>query len=121
MTGEKGFTLIEVIIAALVITIAVMGVLDLFVHAARFTTSSEQLVKAVNLGQGKLEELKYTNFDMVASQGQAQFAENPDFSYSVDVVPSAYGYDLKTVTVKVFYMDAGQDKTISLAMERAKR
>lgn len=58
MTGEKGFTLIEILIAIVILGIGFMGLANLQISCIHNNSHSCCLTKAVTLAQDKMEELK---------------------------------------------------------------
>ena len=57
--GENGFSLIEVLIALVVIVIGVMAVSSMMVLAIRLQVLSRDTTLAIGLAEVKLEELRY--------------------------------------------------------------
>lgn len=63
MINEKGFTLIEILIAMVILGIAFMGLANLQISCINGNSHSCCLTKAVVLAQDKMEELKNLNPD----------------------------------------------------------
>jgi prepilin-type N-terminal cleavage/methylation domain-containing protein len=61
--SEKGFTLIEILIAMVILGIAFMGLANLQISCINGNSNSCCLTKAVILAQDKMEELKSLNPD----------------------------------------------------------
>ncbi len=121
--GERAFTLVEVLIAAAVVAVALVPLFGLFVHGTRWTADSRHLITAVNLAQNKLEELKNARFEDISTRPDPgapplQFQEDSTYSYRVDVAST--GPNLKTVTVTVYYETASGPRTVSLTMDRGR-
>jgi type IV pilus modification protein PilV len=55
--GERGLTLIEVLVAATILAIALLGLAPMFTGAVRSNASANQLTNANTLAREKLEEL----------------------------------------------------------------
>jgi type IV pilus modification protein PilV len=55
---EKGFTLLEVIIAVLVLGIGILGLIQMQVAAMNGNLSASKMTTAVNLAQDEIEQLK---------------------------------------------------------------
>lgn len=121
LNTQRGFTLVEVMVAVSITGIALVGLMSLFLHSRHFVTDSNHTLQAVHLAQGVLEELKARDYDDVVERPKTPFSEAPGYSYAVSVSPSSFGYDLKTVTVTVYYQERGQEKKLSLSMEKGKR
>jgi len=126
--GNSGFTLTEVSIAVLVLVAAIVPLMTAFVYGARWTAESRDLITAVNLAQGKLEELKnrtYANLEAGEptdpNQPPRSFTGYPGYAYRVAVteidVSGDGKNDLKTVTVAVYETATGRE-VVSLTMDR---
>ncbi|MGB9826451.1 MAG: hypothetical protein ACPLRU_07240, partial [Desulfofundulus sp.] len=61
------------------------------------------------------------DYDRVVDQPKTPFDKASGYSYAVTVLPSSFGYDLKSVTVTVYYRERGREKTLSLSMEKGER
>lgn len=92
--------------------------LNLFTFGARQAARSEQLLQAVSLAQARLEEIRNLSFSAVNEQPKTSCPENPAYAYAVEVAGSSLDCGLKTVTVTVFYQETGEEKSISLTMEK---
>jgi len=62
MRNEKGFTLIEVAISAVIFLIAIMGALYLFPRGMRSVARAREQTQVTNLGQEKIEEIKSSSY-----------------------------------------------------------
>jgi len=61
----RGMTLIEVMVALMIITIIILGLLQLFVQSIYVQDKSETEVIAANYGREKVEELKSLGYDSI--------------------------------------------------------
>ena len=61
---QSGFTLVEVLVASLVLVVGVLGMLAVFVQAFNDTTNSGRSVVLNHLAAEKLEELRSLPFDV---------------------------------------------------------
>jgi type IV pilus assembly protein PilV len=59
----KGFTLVEILIAMVILGIAFMGLANMQVSCINSNSNSSQLTKAIILAQDKMEEIKSLNPD----------------------------------------------------------
>lgn len=57
---KKGFSLIEVLIGALIIAIALGGLLSVFVGSRKYIHQSQKRLSALNLGRDILDQLRGT-------------------------------------------------------------
>lgn len=114
-----GMSLIEVTIALVIMGIVGISLLSLFVNGRTSTAAAEREVTAVNLAQGKLEEIKSTPYSRipVGSWG-GSFASVSGYTYRVHVGVSEH--NTKTVTVAVYYGDEERE-IVRLTTDVAKR
>lgn len=61
--SEKGFTLIEILIAIVILGIAFMGLANMQIACINGNSNASQLTKAIILAQDKMEEIKSLNYD----------------------------------------------------------
>ena len=98
---NKGFTLVEVLVAITVLAIIVAPLLHAFVTASRTNAKAKQLMKATTLAQNVMEELKANPLEEIARQfngyqssnslsglGTAMEAEKVDDEYKAVTNPS---------------------------------
>lgn len=118
---DDGFSLLEVMLAVLLLGIVLTPMLNIFITSGRLAASSWSETIALNLAQAKLEEMKDTSFDSVVEQSGA-FPDNPDYNYAISVTSDEdYPSFLKVVTVTVNYYESGGPNSVSLTMEKSRR
>lgn len=83
MMNEKGFTLIEILIAVVILGIAFMGLANLQISCMNGNSHSCCLTKAVVLAQDKMEELKNLNPDH-PDLADTHAGNNDDLRQSID-------------------------------------
>ncbi len=130
--GEKGFTLIEVLIAIMILAVALIALAGLMTSTIRNTDFGLKTTTAANLAQQKLEELQMlaaSNFDGVVdsvANSDPINALNPDqvedygaitgyehFRREVYITDGASPVNSKDVAVRVEWKDAlGTHSTI---------
>jgi len=118
--NEKGLTLVEVLFAVIILAVALIPMLTMFTTSERFNAGARKMSTAVNLAQGRLEELKNTPFRDIADVTPATPFPSPHaaYRYAVDVDQAG---DLKTVTVAVYYREGETDRQVALVMDRRRR
>ena len=106
---KRAFTLIEVVIALLVLTIGIVGVLTVLPVALKASKRAANMIQAPFFAQEKLEELKRDGYDALANEAETA-CTNPKFSYKVEVGSemSPPG-NLKQVTVTISWSEGNQD------------
>ena len=77
---NKGFTLVEVLIAMTILAIIVVPLLHAFVTSSRTNAKAKQLMKATTLAQNVMEELKANSIEEVARQ----FNSSPERTYTTN-------------------------------------
>lgn len=75
---ERGMTVVEVVVAALILTIGAIGVLTMGDAATRNTFRSEQSQVTVNRLQAELEHIRQLPFSEVALTAQPPTSSDPD-------------------------------------------
>lgn len=118
--SNRGFTLIEITIAFLIIVVAVFAALDLFVQSKRYQSRAWDINTASFAAAAVLEQIKRVPYEQVVSVPRSIHPEYPSFYYCVDVSPGVFE-NMKTVTVSVFYKSGGEEKRLSLSMEKLNR
>lgn len=63
LRGKRGFSLIEVLVASIVASVAVLGMVRLWSFSFNTTRSSDQQGVGYNVGRLALERIKMTGFD----------------------------------------------------------
>jgi prepilin-type N-terminal cleavage/methylation domain-containing protein len=133
--GERGFTLIEIVIAMVVMMVVCLGVASLFSYAAYYVSGGNDRAQALSIAQQTMESLRHRKFSttftdpylMANSSGLNAFA-NPTIvtrgadtalaaptgrSYKVELivtdVPPSIGTvsTLKNITVRVTPLGGG--------------
>lgn len=103
MNNEKGMTLVELMVAVVIISLALVSMLNMFDLGVTTTNRAYQETKAVELAQQKMEEVKYSlNNSLPVTIGLASFEEpeNQDYEYEVEI-STVDG--LKEIKVTVYY------------------
>ena len=106
MTGkEKGFTLVEVLIAVMVLAIAFLAMYQMQAMAVRGNETANQVTIATMLAQDKMEEIRNTNYDDVTNlnfptENYGMVPNFPQFRREVAVTENGR---VKTVRVTVLW------------------
>jgi Tfp pilus assembly protein PilV len=112
--SERGFTMVEVMIAILLTAIAVIGIMALFVTETRASSYSRHSTEAAALAADKLEKLR----TMSGPIGGTETALDPqgaagglfDRTWTVDSTNPSY----TEVVVSVSWDESGATKTITM-------
>lgn len=137
--NDKGFTLIEVMIALVVLVIGVLGALSMQLMTIKGNSNSISISRSVHEGSAALdraESLGYTSSGLSAGTGKSMsdlFGTYPDFegqlTYDVTVmnandIKAAFslthddftGAEAKAVSMTIVQTVAGKEKTITLQL-----
>lgn len=111
MSGQKGFTLIEIMIAIFLLAVALLGLASVTTSVIKGNSFSQTLTTATTLARDKMEELKaatyttatqgasmWTGTDYAAADGTVQTSSTGSYYTRLWDAP---GTDTKTITVTV--------------------
>ncbi|EKD35206.1 MAG: hypothetical protein ACD_75C02002G0001 [uncultured bacterium] len=127
MSGQKGFTLIEIIIAILLLAVALMGLASVTTTVIKANSSSQTLTTATTLAKDKMEEQKAANFTALPTAGSPDYA-TADGQVQASASGSYYtrtwgvaGTDPMTITVTVIWpTNQTVQRTVQLKTIRAR-
>lgn len=110
---KTGFTLIELIAALVILSIALLPLLKWLPLSIQTQLKAERKTKAIFVAQGKIEELRtaiLNNFDQDYNLDLS--ALNPPYQSFRYSITDNLDSDLKTISVKVWHIENPQDETI---------
>jgi prepilin-type N-terminal cleavage/methylation domain-containing protein len=123
LKNEQGFSLLEVVVALMIMAGGFLAVLNLFSGSVRSVDFSGQYLKAVTLANSKMNELEIQNFVVDNSSGDFKSEEN--YRWEVDISPydsdlnnEETGIQLQKILLKVLWNDDGHTRNIELATLR---
>ena len=112
-----GFTLIEVLVAMVLLLIGVVGAIRVASSSTQGEAMARDTVLATALAQSILTET-VTNPDLSAGTTNGDFApENPEFRYEAAVENSAEETGLLMVTVTVYWRNGRSERQVNLATQ----
>lgn len=118
---ERGFTLIEVMIAVIVLAIAVLGFSAMTLGTIRGLAFSDKLTTATTLAQHQLEEINNASYDDVIAANYpledfGTIAGSETFRRAVTISDATPETNTKTVTVDVWWRDdVGTTRNVNLS------
>ncbi len=111
-TGDRGFTLIEIVIAVFLIVTALVGLTSTTVIAIKGNSFSKMMTTATTLAQDKMEVLKNRSFANISSGGPEIVQTSYTRSWAVtDGSPTA---NIKTIGVTVAWSWQGTSHSVIL-------
>ena len=131
---EKGFTLIEVLVAMVVFSVALLGLEKMHLTAIQVNTIANRLTQASTLAQDKAEQLLAMSYDdplladttapgSVTSYPNAGHPDPtpppPGYTVSWEVDTDVPSTGLKTINVFVTWNNLKVSKTFSLSVRKS--
>jgi type IV pilus modification protein PilV len=114
-TNNKGFTLVELMVALVVFAVGILAVGQLQVTSIRYNSHAQRMSEATMLAQSQMEELMSIDYDTVAAETAT--AGSYLIKWQVDDDPVA---EIKDIAVTVSWACRGVDKNVSLNCLRSK-
>lgn len=112
---RKGFTLIEVMIATVLLVGGIAAATFVFSRGMFATTDAEGMEQGIALAQERMENLRATAFGSIASESKAAVSGWSGFSRQVDVSqPAGTNGNFKQVMVTVYWNTVGGELSTSL-------
>jgi len=117
-SNEKGFTMIEALMATVLIVFASTSTMSLFIAGYKYTAISGQIVTATNVARSKIELMRDTAFEDIPGTfpGSSPIAVDnlPNGQWYV-TYPGGTGTDPLNVLVTVEWTERGTPHSIDLA------
>jgi len=112
---SKGFSMIEVLVALVILSIALLALAGLMVTTTKNNSFGNHMTEAATFAQDKLEELRVTEWVDIAGNADTTVSSGITYNRTWTVVPTpAIPNDImKEITITVTWND-GLDHSISL-------
>ena len=109
---QKGFTLLEVLIAVVLFTTGVVAVTGLFGAGLVNSSDAENTAVAMNLAQKRIEEIRNISYESIVNEAKADVSGFSGFQREVAVTEPLT--DLKKVTVSVYWTFKSNEVSVPL-------
>jgi type IV pilus assembly protein PilV len=112
---EDGFTLIEIMITLVILSIGLTALAGLQVSAIKGNTFSKRMTAAVSIANEKLEQMKDTDYANILSESSTQITRsNMRFTRQVTVTNNSPLANTKTVNVTVTWSDGSNSHSVPI-------
>jgi type IV pilus assembly protein PilV len=118
---SAGFTLVEVIVAIVLLGVGLMGMAALSTTVTRANVQSSSLTTATALAQERAERLRTEDYDALASGNDSRVVDNVTYTRSWVVTADDPEPGLKTVAIAVSWTTRGTTHTTRLTTIRGRR
>ncbi|MEW6334910.1 MAG: prepilin-type N-terminal cleavage/methylation domain-containing protein [Thermodesulfobacteriota bacterium] len=116
--GNRGFTLIEVMIAVFLLAVALSGLAALTATVVKGNEVSQTLTTATTLARDKMEDLKRIPYESLATGSDTRSMDNLNYTRVWNV--SGENNNRKTVDVTVTWTWLNFSRSVTLRTMRAK-
>jgi type IV pilus assembly protein PilV len=106
--NNKGFTLIEIMVAIFILVVALLGVAAVTVSVINGNAFSKDITSATTLAQDKIEELKDTAYDSIVSGSDTSSIYTRTWTVTSPIT------DSKTIVVVVSWSRGGNTRNVTL-------
>lgn len=117
MIKNEGFTLIEVVVTLLILTVGLLGMAALTVSVIQRNAQSNKITTATTLAQDKLEEMKTIGSSIVDDEDPYDTIPGyPAFKRVTEVAENTPNLQTSMVTVTVYWTVNWDSKDHSVAL-----
>jgi type IV pilus assembly protein PilV len=116
INSEEAFTLIEIMIALVVLSVGLVALAGLQISAIKGNAFSKRMTTAVTIANARLEEIKNTAYANIQSESSTQVsASNMNFTRQVTVNNDSPVLNTKMVNVTVTWKDGSKSHTVPIS------
>jgi type IV pilus assembly protein PilV len=125
-TGEKGFTLVEVMVASGIFVFGMLAVLGMLITSMGGNAEGRQITEATNIAASEIESLKLTDYDHLASYSDTTIVNTSSVNDTFTSVCTVYEdvappLKLKKVVVTTSWTAKGKPHSVTLQTLIAKQ
>jgi type IV pilus assembly protein PilV len=112
---EEGFTLIEIMIALVVMSIGLTALAAVQISAIRGNAFSKRMTTAMSIADGKMEQIKNGSYASIISESATQVTQsNMNFTRQVTVTNNSPLANTKTVNVTVSWSEGSKSHMVPI-------
>jgi len=116
---DKGFSLLEVVVALAIMVGGFLAVLQLYSMSIRSVGFSEKYLKGTVLAQSKMAELELNDFDLDKDAGEFEYGDGYRWKVEISPYDSALNSEkeniqLSKVNLIVFWNEDGKEYSVNL-------
>jgi type IV pilus assembly protein PilV len=117
LTGNKGFTLIEILISLLVLSIGLLSVAAMQLSAIEGNSNASHITEATALIQKKLDGYKALDYDDISDESGTEDI----YTWTTTVDANSPANNLKTISVDISWSKGDRTDSLSFGTIIAKK
>lgn len=118
MTGKRGFSMLEVLIACVVLSAGTVAIVNACTKVMATIGNVERVVSATSIAEAKMEQIRQMAFSAITN-GDPAFAASADANFpDFTVDASTSGTDPKRIDVVVSWSVAGGQSSLTVTTLR---
>jgi type IV pilus assembly protein PilV len=117
LSSEKGFTLVEVLIAVSIFSVGLLAVAMMLDTAIQYNSSARFITEATEIAHSQMEQLMNSPYDDASlDEASSPYGPNPIANYNVswtvrENVPMS---SMKTISLSVAWNNRGENKSLTI-------